>query len=55
LQRAGAFGREPEAEQPRLPMALNNGGDTVQLLNPAGRVVQTVSYGPVGVNEVVRP
>ncbi len=35
------------------PMALNNGGDTVELVAPDGTVVQTVDYGRVGAGEEV--
>lgn len=37
----------------RQPLSLNNGGDTVELLDPDGQVVQTFTYGPVAVDEVV--
>ena len=37
------------------PMAMNNDGDTIQLIDPAGTVVDSLSYGPVGRDEYVRP
>lgn len=37
------------------PMALNNGGDTIDLVNPSGMVVQTVTYGPVVEGEAISP
>jgi endonuclease/exonuclease/phosphatase family metal-dependent hydrolase len=37
------------------PMALNNNGDTVDLLNPLAQIVQTVTYGHVDEGEVVIP
>jgi hypothetical protein len=36
-------------------MALNNDGDTIDLLNPGGSVVQTVTYGSVDEGELVTP
>jgi hypothetical protein len=36
-------------------MSLNKGGDTIELLNAMGRVIQTISYGSAGENEVIRP
>jgi hypothetical protein len=47
-------GEEKTVRRNRQPMSLNNEGDTIELLNATGRVVQTVNYGPVGVDEVVR-
>lgn len=35
------------------PMSLNNDGDTIELVQPDGRPVQTLSYGPVTIDEVV--
>jgi exonuclease III len=37
------------------PMSLNNDGDTVDLLNPAGLIVQSVTYGRVDEGELVTP
>ena len=37
------------------PMTLNNNGDTVELIDPAGRVVQSVNYSRVDEGEVVIP
>ncbi len=36
-------------------MAMNNGGDTIQLLDPDGVVVQSVAYGRVGEGVAVVP
>jgi len=36
-------------------MALNNNGDTIDLIDPAGKVVQTVTYPKVEEGEVVTP
>jgi hypothetical protein len=35
------------------PMALNNGGDTVELLDPANTVVDSVTYGRTTDGEVL--
>jgi len=37
------------------PMAMNNDGDTIQLVDPSGKVVDSVTYGPVGRGQYVRP
>jgi hypothetical protein len=37
------------------PMALNNNGDTIDLLNGIGQIVQTVTYGHVDEDEAVIP
>jgi hypothetical protein len=37
------------------PMAMNNGGDTIDLIDASGRVVQTVTYGDVVEGEEVVP
>lgn len=37
----------------RVALSLNNGGDTIELLAPDGRVVQTFAYNAVKVDEVV--
>jgi exonuclease III len=37
------------------PMAMNNAGDTIDLVDPTGTVVQTVSYGRVDEGELVTP
>ena len=34
-------------------MALNNGGDTIDLIDPSGVIVQTVTYPRVEEDEVV--
>lgn len=36
-------------------MTLNNAGDTVELVDPSGRVVHSVTYGKVEPDQVVRP
>jgi len=36
-------------------MAMNNDGDTIQLVDPSGKVVDSVTYGPVGRGQYVRP
>lgn len=38
----------------RAALSMNNGGDTIELLAPDGRVVQTIAYNAVGVDEVVK-
>ena len=35
------------------PMGMNNGGDTILLVNPSGGEVQVVTYGPVAEGEIV--
>jgi endonuclease/exonuclease/phosphatase family metal-dependent hydrolase len=37
------------------PMAMNNTGDTIQLVDPTGAVVDSVTYGPVQRGEYVGP
>lgn len=37
------------------PMSMNNSGDTIELINTAGTVVQTVTYGAVASGQVVIP
>ena len=34
-------------------MSLNNGGDTIEFLDPSGDVIQTFTYPAVKRNEVV--
>ena len=41
--------------QPGQPMALNNNGDTIDLIDPTAKVVQTVTYPTVEAGEVVTP
>ncbi len=55
LDRAGrlAAGQQIVLRRLRQPLSLNNGGDRVELLNPAGAVVDSLEYGPVGEGEVV--
>jgi hypothetical protein len=57
LDRVGTVGAGEErvVKRARQPMTLNNDGDTIELLNPAGRVVQTVTYGAVSQDQVIRP
>ena len=35
------------------PMAMNNGGDTIDLIDPSGAVVQTITYGRVSEGELI--
>jgi hypothetical protein len=37
------------------PLSMNNGGDTIELLDPAGKSVQSVRYEAVAVDQVVTP
>ena len=46
-------GTEVTIKRNGQPMALNNGGDTVELVAPDGTVVQTVDYGRVNAGEAV--
>ena len=39
----------------RMPMAMNNGGDTIELVNPQGQVVQTVTYPGADEGEKIFP
>jgi hypothetical protein len=48
-------GEEKEIKRNGKPMAMNNGGDTIELLNPTGQIVQTVTYPRVNEGEIVRP
>lgn len=48
-------GKEKTIKRSGQPMALNNGGDTVELINPNHRVVHTVAYDRVGEEEMVFP
>lgn len=48
-----APGRQATIRRNGAPMALNNGGDTVELVAPDGTVVQTLQYGRVASGEVV--
>lgn len=48
-------GMERTIERLGQPMAMNNDGDTIDLLNPMGGVVQTVTYGSVDEGEPVTP
>jgi hypothetical protein len=48
-----APGAEVSIKRNGQPMALNNGGDTVELVAPDGTVVQTVDYGRVNMAEEV--
>ncbi|MGD9364693.1 MAG: lamin tail domain-containing protein [Desulfobacteraceae bacterium] len=48
-------GKEKTIMRSGQPMALNNGGDTVELINPDHLVVHTVTYHGVGEEEMVFP
>lgn len=48
-----AAGQTATIRRNGAPMALNNGGDTIELVAPDGTVVQTLDYGPVARDEVV--
>lgn len=48
-------GQQREVIRGGQAMSLNNGGDVVELLDPSGTAVDTVSYGPAGENTVVPP
>jgi hypothetical protein len=48
-------GAEKTIRRKGQPMAMNNGGDTIDLLDPLGAVVQTVSYPRAEEGETVRP
>ena len=48
-----APGAEVSIKRNGQPMALNNGGDTVELVAPDGTVVQTFGYGKVSAGEEV--
>lgn len=48
-------GQEKTIKRSGQPMALNNGGDTVDLIHPNGSVMQTVTYSAVDEGEVVHP
>jgi lamin tail-like protein len=48
-----AAGDEREVKRNGQPMSLNNDGDTIELLDPQQRRIQTVRYGAVSRGEVV--
>lgn len=48
-----APGAEVTIKRNGQPMALNNGGDTIELVAPDGTVVQTVDYGRVNAGQEV--
>ena len=48
-------GEEKVIRRKGQPMALNNNGDTVDLIDPTGRVLQTVTYSRVEEGEAVIP
>jgi hypothetical protein len=50
-----AAGTEGTIQRLGQPMAMNNGGDTIDLINPSGMVIQSVSYGDVEEGELVTP
>jgi hypothetical protein len=57
LDSVGGLASGAEATIQRLgqSMAMNNDGDTIDLVNPMGMVVQTISYGKVDEGELVTP
>ena len=48
-------GEEKPIKRNGQPMALNNNGDTIDLIDPYGNVVQTVTYGRVAEREIITP
>lgn len=48
-------GDEKTIKRRNQPMAMNNSGDTIDLVNPAGEVVQTVTYSQAEEGETVTP
>jgi len=50
-----AAGTERMIQRLGQPKAMNNGGDTIDLIDPNGTVVQTVTYGGVDEGELVTP
>ena len=48
-------GQEKIVTRDGQPMAMNNGGDTIDLINHTGAIVQTVTYDRVEENEEVVP
>lgn len=48
-------GQEKTMKRNGQPMTLNDGGDTVDLIDPNGSVMQTVTYSAVDEGEVVNP
>jgi exonuclease III len=50
-----APGQQKTIKRNNQPMALNNGGDTIELVDPSNAVKQTINYGPVNEGEVVIP
>lgn len=50
-----AGGQETTLRRGGQALSLNNNGETVELLDPTGAIVDTVSYGIVAENEVIRP
>ena len=48
-------GQEVHVTRNGQPMAMNNGGDTIDLVNHTGTIVQTVTYDRVEENEEVVP
>jgi hypothetical protein len=48
-------GQERTIRRNGQPMAMNNNGDTIDLLDPSGAVIQTVTYGRVDDEDEVIP
>lgn len=48
-------GQEKTIKRKGQPMAMNNNGDTIDLVNPTGEVVQTVTYSRAEEGEIVSP
>ena len=53
---AGASGGRYRAiVQGGIAISPNNGGDTIQLVDPVGMVIDEVAYGTVSMGDVIRP
>lgn len=50
-----APGQQKTIKRNNQPMALNNGGDTIELIDPSNLMKQTITYGPVNQGETVMP
>jgi hypothetical protein len=48
-------GEEKTIKRKGQKMSLNNGGDTIELLDPSAKVVQTVTYPHTEEGELIKP